>query len=200
MKPISPPARSAASDDGSTLPERGGDSALTLQCADDQRRSTAPPDEYDPKQSSRFTLVPDGVYELASLSCWDGTPYGRPTTIIEFKIMSGPEGADDESLKGCLLRYYVPGLAETEHNSTRSKRAKDFRLIMELPPPRNLYRIPAADIYSGCIFEARVGEVEKDEDGASIPPGARHSVVRKILRLLEGEPPYLARLRKQSDA
>ena len=51
----------------------------TVPSADGEAQPTAPPDEYDPRTSSRFTRIPNGDYELGFRSCVHETPYGRAT-------------------------------------------------------------------------------------------------------------------------
>ena len=155
---------------------------------------------YDPKISSRFTRVPDGIYELGYLGCEERMLYGRPTYVSEWEILARlAEGEDRHEYRNWLLRRYAAKPAETEHFSLRGSFAKDFQMITGLVPPRHLHRIPPSAIYSNCIVEARVGLVTTDEDGDPLPETSYHSVVRKILRRVEGSPPYLSRRRRGSD-
>ena len=120
--------------------------------------------------------------------------YGRKVWDCDFEIMFGPKGnADLEQFKGKALRRYLSLPQDKNFPALRSNFAKDFRKVIGLLPPRNICSFNPADIYGGCVVEAVVQTIARDDDGDELPEGARTSVIRRIRRCVAGVPPYLQR-------
>lgn len=146
----------------------------------------------DPRRDARVSRVPKGKYQISYLKHTASKRYGRLGYDIEFQIVFSPAGIPDrEKYHGWRVRAFRTKVAQTRHPSRRSLMSKEFCLITRLLPPSSLHLITPDQIYSGCLLEARISDVEKDDDGDLVPEGARYSVVRKITGLVAGSPPYM---------
>ena len=157
------------------FPLRGDPGAADAVDRADTEREYAPPD------NPLFTRVPDRGYIVGLVSCEKPELYTSFRWKTVWKIVEGPEA-------GKPLLFYIPALPPGSPPKPGYKMFGVYCVATTRRPPKDLWRRNPKSFLSGAFFEVRVGQVKRDFQGAEIPEPARYSVIRALVRRVDGVP------------
>ncbi|MGH0033924.1 MAG: hypothetical protein ACQGVK_02735 [Myxococcota bacterium] len=138
-------------------------------------------EEYAPPGDPLFTRVAAGSYVVGLISCRKRVLYRSPRWQTTWRIVEGPEAGKE-------LFFFIPALPKGGRPKPGYKMYGVYCIATDRRPPRDLWRRNPESFLRGALFEARVGQMKQDFQGTEIPEPARYSVIRVLVRRVDGCP------------
>jgi hypothetical protein len=138
--------------------------------------------------------VPEGIWRAGYVGHRLAHRFkGRAVFDVAFKLIAPVDVRHPPSELGNFFGKIVPRfvnkLSKRDKPSLQSTMARDYRICVELLPPRHIHLLNPREIYSGIEVEVEIVDIRVDSKGIAVPEGARYSKIENVLRRTAGRPP-----------